>query len=145
VKKAFLDTNVLVYANDRRDPAKQARAIEAVTECIRNRSGVVSTQVLQEYAAVATRKLGQDLDTVLRQLALLESSLEVVQITPELVRRGLELQARHQISYWDATIVAAAERAGCSAILSQDFPAGQLYAGCRGENPFASEPNNATG
>lgn len=145
MKKVFFDTNVLVYANDRRDPGKQARAIEVVSECIRSENGVVSTQVLQEYAVVAVKKLSQDLDTVLRQLALLESSLEVVQITPDLVRRGLEIQATYQISYWDAAIIAAAERAACGVILSEDFSAGQLYAGCRVENPFASGPDNVTG
>lgn len=133
--KVFLDTNVLVYANDSRDPAKQSRAIEVVTECMRERTGVVSTQVLQEYAVVALERLNQDLDVVLRQLLLLES-LEVVQITPELVRRGLEIQSRYRISYWDAAIVAAAEHANCGLLLSEDLAAGALYGTVRVQNPF---------
>ncbi len=136
MKKVFLDTNVLIYANDRRDPAKQARAVEVVTDCMQQGTGVVSTQVLQEYAVAAVEKLGQDLEVVLRQLALLES-LEVVQITPGLVRRALEIQARYQISHWDAAIIAAAEHAKCSVILSEDLTAGQLYSTVRAENPFA--------
>lgn len=138
--KVFLDTNILVYANDNRDLAKQSRAIEVVTECMRQRTGVVSTQVLQEYAVVALEKLNQDLDVVLRQLLLLES-LEVVQITPELVRRGLENQSRYRISYWDAAVIAAAEHANCNLILSEDLAAGALYGTVRVENPFVeSEP-----
>jgi len=137
VKKAFLDTNIVIYANDSRDPVKQSRAIEVVTDCIREQTGVVSTQVLQEYAVVALDKLNQDLDVVLRQLLLLES-LEVVQITPELVRRGLEIQARYRISYWDGAIIAAAEHANCSLLLSEDLTSGQLYATVRVENPFAA-------
>jgi len=136
MKKVFLDTNILVYANDSRDPTKQARAIEVASDCMRRGTGVVSTQVLQEYAVVAVHKLGQHLDVVLRQLLLLES-LQVVSITPELVRRGLELMARYQISYWDAAIIAAAEHANCSLLWSEDLTSGELYTTVRVENPLA--------
>lgn len=142
MKKVFLDTNVLVYANDSRDAAKQSRAIELVTECMRRGTGVVSTQVLQEYAVAAIDKLNQDVNVILRQLLLLES-FEIVQITPELVRRALEIQARCHISYWDAAIIAAAQHANCSVLLSEDLAAGQLYATVRVENPFAA-PRRAT-
>jgi len=134
--KVFLDTNVLVYANDSRDKPKQSIAIELVTGYIEKQTGVVSTQVLQEYAVVAVTKLGQDFDVVLRQLALLES-LEVVLITPELVRRGLEIQARHRVNYWDAAIIAAAEHARCRVLWSEDFGEGALYGTIRVENPFS--------
>ncbi len=136
--KAFLDTNLIVYANDARVPEKQARAIEVVTGAMRDGSGVVSTQVMQEYAVVAGSKLHQDPDTTLRQLLLLES-LEVVEITPALIRRGLELQFRYQIDYWDASILAAAEHAQCDVLLTEDLNPGQLYAAVRTENPFLPE------
>ncbi|MHB1036241.1 MAG: hypothetical protein ACYC35_15890 [Pirellulales bacterium] len=55
--KCFLDTNVIVYANDRRDPRKQAPAVEIVTDCMGRREGVVSTQGLQEYVVAAEKKL----------------------------------------------------------------------------------------
>ena len=51
--KVFLDTNILIYAVDKRDPVKHDRAIEAVEQCIGDGSGVISTQVLQEFASVA--------------------------------------------------------------------------------------------
>lgn len=134
--KSFLDTNLIVYANDARTPEKQARAIEVVTRAMRDGTGVISTQVMQEYAVVAGGKLHQDPDTILRQLLLLES-LEVVEITPALIRRGLELQFRYQIDYWDASILAAAEHAQCAVLLTEDLNPGQLYATVRIENPFA--------
>jgi len=56
--KVFLDTNIFVYANDGRDAAKQGQAIALVTRELREANGVVSTQVLMEYAAVAMAKLG---------------------------------------------------------------------------------------
>jgi predicted nucleic acid-binding protein len=135
--KCFLDTNLIVYANDGRFPRKQARAIELVAGAMREGTGVISTQVMQEYAVVAGPKLGQEPDTILRQLLLLES-LEVVQITPALIRRGLELQLRYQINYWDASILAAAEYANRGVVFSEDLSAGQLYAAVRIENPFVS-------
>jgi predicted nucleic acid-binding protein len=134
--KSFLDTNLIVYANDARDTQRQARAIEVIARLMRDGSGVISTQVMQEYAVVAGTKLRQDPDTILRQLLLLES-LEVVQITPAIIRRGLELQFRYQIDYWDASILAAAESAGCSVLLTEDLNPGQLYATVRIENPLA--------
>lgn len=133
--KTFLDTNLLVYANDNRDARKQTRAIEIVTQTLRDGTGVISTQVMQEYAVVALGKLRQHPDAIMRQLALLES-LEVVQITPALIRRAVELHGRYQIDYWDATILAAAEHARCARLLTEDFNAGQLYAAVRIENPF---------
>jgi predicted nucleic acid-binding protein len=93
--------------------------------------------VMSEYAAVAVGRLRHDLETVLRQLLLLEK-LEVVVVTPRLIRRGLEIQTRYQINFWDASIIAAASSAGCSLLLSEDLNAGQVYAEVRVENPFAS-------
>jgi predicted nucleic acid-binding protein len=134
--KRFFDTNLIVYANDAADTRKQSRAIELVAGAIRDGSAVISTQVMQEYASVAERKLDQNIDTIQRQLLLLES-LEVVQITPPLIRRSLELQSRYKIDYWDASILAAAEHAACSVLLSEDLNPGQLYVTVRVENPFS--------
>lgn len=139
MKKTFLDTNIIVYANDARDPVKQSRAIDRVTELLQSGTGVVSTQVLQEYAVVALGKLGQNLNAVLHQLLMLES-LEVVEITPTLVRRGLEIHAHYQISYWDAAIIAAAEHAKCSLLLSEDLSPARFYATVQVENPFSETP-----
>ena len=134
--KFFLDTNVVLYANDARDPHKQSRALDLLTRGMREGTGVISTQVLQEYAVAAIGKLHQHPDAVQRQLLLLES-LEVVQITPALVRRALELQLRYQVNFWDASILAAAEHAGCTLLWSEDLNPGQLYANVKAENPFA--------
>lgn len=132
----FIDSNVVVYANDGRDLAKQKRALALLGDAFRSGNGVVSTQVLQEYANVALGKLGQRQDVVLRQLALLEH-LQVVPQTPALVKRAVELHSLYGIAFWDAAIVAAAESHGCERILSEDLNAGQFYAGVVVANPFA--------
>ncbi len=134
----FFDSNVVVYANDGRDAAKQKRALALIGDALRSGSGVVSTQVLQEYANVALGKLGQRQDVVLRQLALLER-LQVVPQTPPLVRRAVELHGLYGITFWDAAIVAAAESRGCDRILSEDLNAGQFYGGVVVVNPFAKQ------
>lgn len=136
MKRRFLDTNVLIYANDARDRAKQEKALACVTEALREGTGVVSTQVLAEYARTALDKLGQAPEVVLRQLLVLES-LEVIQVTPALVRRSVELHQVYQLNYWDAGVIAAAELAQCDVVLSEDFSDGRLYGAVRVENPFA--------
>lgn len=133
--KCFIDTNVVVYANDARDEAKQHKAIELITDLMRQRRGVVSTQVLQEYAATALAKLMQAPDVVERQLLLLES-LEVVTVSPAVLRRAVSLRAVHGISFWDACILSAAESAGCAVLYSENFAGGRFYSGLRVVNPF---------
>jgi len=132
----FIDTNIIVYANDARDKTKQAKALSVITGHMKAGTGVISTQVLQEYAHVALNKLNQKQDVILRQLLLLEE-LNVVQQTPALVRRAVELRAIYQTSFWDACIVAAAEYTKCSVILSEDMNTGQFYSGIAMQNPFS--------
>ncbi len=131
----FIDTNIIVYANDARDKKKQAKALELIAWHMKSCTGVISTQVLQEYAHVALNKLHQRQDVILRQLVLLEE-LNVVQQSPALIRRAVELKAIYQISFWDACIVGAAEYANCHVILSEDMNTGQFYSGMIMESPF---------
>ena len=136
MNKTFIDTNVIIYANDARDEQKQKRALAIVAEHMRLGTGVISTQVLQEYAHVALNKLHQRQDVILRQLVLLEG-LEVIPQSPLLIRRSVEIKTTYQISFWDACIISAAEHAKCNMILSEDLNNGQFYSGIAMENPFA--------
>lgn len=133
--KCFLDTNILIYANDRRDLDKQRRAVNLITRLMRTSEGVLSTQVLQEYANVALGKLNQATEVVLRQLHLLEQ-MEVVHQSPAMIRRAVEIAWTYQINFWDACIVSNAEYAGCDTIFSEDLNTGQFYSGIRITNPF---------
>lgn len=137
MEKVFLDTNVIVYTTDPRFPDKRVRAVQLVEQAVGYNAGVVSTQVMAEYASVAVSKLRQEREFALKQLVLMER-MEVVQVDGALIRRGLELQDRYAINFWDATIIAAAEYANCSTLLSEDLNPGQLYTTVRVENPFAS-------
>ncbi len=135
MKFYFIDSNIIVYANDRQAGTKQDQAIDIVQRLIRGRHGVISTQVMQEYAQVALSKLSQDSAVILRQLRLLER-LIVSPLTAKTTRRAVEIVAAYRISFWDANIVAAAEAAECDFILSEDLNTGQFYAGLQVINPF---------
>ncbi len=138
MSKTFIDTNIILYANDAADELKQSQAIDVVTGHLRDGLGVISTQVMQEYAVNAVGKLSQAIPVVMHQLHFLEA-LQTVIINPALVRRALEIHGVYGISYWDALIIAAAEQAGCTRILSEDLNAGQFYCGIECINPFARE------
>ncbi len=135
MKKIFIDTNLIVYTNDSRDKKKQRKAIHLVGELMKSGNGVISTQVLQEYTNVALNKLNQDQSVALRQLVLLEG-FEVVSISPALIRRGIEIKAAYNNSFWDSIIISTAEYAKCDTVLSEDFNPSQFYSGIVIENPF---------
>ena len=134
--KYFIDTNILIYANDKKDRSKQNTAARIITDLMKSGQGVLSTQVLQEYAHVALNKLGQTEEVVLRQIHLLEH-IEVIQQSPAMIRRAVEIKKTYNINFWDACIVANAESAECDTIYSEDLNTGQFYSGMKIENPFA--------
>jgi len=128
----FIDTNVLAYAYDADSGHKGARAREILGEID---GAVVSTQVLLEFFAVLTRKLGLDRDTADEAIESL-MGLEVVATDTRLVREGLRISREHDISHWDAMIVAAAAASGCEVLLTEDLNDGQVIDGVRVVNPF---------
>ncbi len=138
MKFCFIDSNIIVYANDCSNRDKQERAIQLVQHLMRSQSGVISTQIMQEYANVALTKLEQPSPVILRQLKLLEN-LTLAPITAKTTRRAVELKITYQLSFWDANIIATAEEADCDIILSEDLNAGQLYAGLEMVNPFTQQ------
>ena len=133
----FLDTNILVYMYDRRDPEKQARAFEVTGNAIANGTGVVSAQVLGEFFNTVTRRVPNPISAEVAEDAIsLFARMLVVELDLALVRRAVATCRRYQISYWDGLIIAAAERAGCDRIISEDLNDGQVYHGIVVENPF---------
>ena len=135
--RTFIDTNVLVYAFDRGDPIKRAQALELLGTGIEEQTAVVSAQVLGEFFNTVTRRISDPLSAEQAQEAVdVISTLPVVALDLALVRRAIGTQMRYQISYWDALIVAAAESADCTRILTEDLNPGQAYHGIVVVNPF---------
>jgi predicted nucleic acid-binding protein len=133
--RSFIDTNLLVYVDAADERKKQRMAIAHVRRLRTQRSGVLSTQVLQEYVHVALRKLRLPIEQVRSRLAVYER-FEVVPASPRGIRAALDLTVLHKLSFYDALIVEAAARAGCAELLSEDMDVGAVIAGVRIVNPF---------
>ena len=131
----FLDTNVLVYAFDRSEPVKREIAQTLLEDPITDY--VTSAQVLSEFYVTTTRKLAPPLAhaEALRALEQL-SKLPVVAVDDRLVRAAAQIADNDSVSLWDAQVIAAAARTGCSEILTEDLNDSQAIAGVTVRNPF---------
>ncbi len=135
--KCFLDTNILMYAHDTAAGAKHERARALVEELWRNRSGVVSTQVLQELCVALRRKAGRPVDLkTARDIVTDYLTWDVYVNTGESVLEALEVEERYGISFWDALVIQAAEASGATVLYSEDLSSGQTYRGVRVVNPL---------
>jgi predicted nucleic acid-binding protein len=135
----FLDTNILVYAYDENQPVKQEIAQNLLIDGIEQEHSVLSVQVLGEFFNVVTRHIPQPM-TSSEALEIIEmlSILLVQEIDLTVVKRAIATHQKYRISYWDALMVSAAERAGCTRLLSEDLSDGQTYHNIIVHNPFKS-------
>lgn len=133
--RSFLDTDLLIYADASDQAAKQERALELIREHRLAGTGVVSTQVLQEYASVALRKLKLPAPLIRERLAFY-ARFDVLMTTPELITAALDLHVLRGLSFYDALIVQAAIVSGAAQLLSEDLQHGAVFAGLRITNPF---------
>ncbi len=134
----FLDTNILVYGFDDRDPRKQAIAEEIVRGGARSPDIVISTQVLQEFFWIASRKYGDRLAPGAVHEAVREfARFRVVQVIVPIILAATTRVQTASISFWDALIVESALAAGATRLLTEDLQHGQVFDGAlRVENPF---------
>jgi len=133
--KTFLDTNVLLYADDFDSPAKQKRAENLIEHLISTRTGCVSMQVLQEYFSTATRKLRMSPNFARRKIELY-TGFNVLTLQPVDLFAAIDLHRDHQFSIWDALIVRAALISDCEILYSEDMQDGQRIDGLTIVNPF---------
>jgi len=136
--RVFLDTNVLVYAFDAGEPRKRGIAQRILEETANAGVAVLSTQVLQEFYVIVTRKLdpplsGSDAEEAVVHLACLPCE----RIDTDMVIAAVRSARSHGISLWDSLILHAAARAGCSTVLTEDLQDGFVLEGVRVRNPFA--------
>jgi predicted nucleic acid-binding protein len=136
--KVFVDTNILVYAHDLVSGIKNERARALIENLWSTGGGVLSTQVLQELCVNLRRKALKPL-TLEETRSLIQdySDWEIVVNTHSSVIEALTIETRLQISFWDALIVHAAERAGAAILYSEDFSDGQTYGSVRVVNPLS--------
>ena len=133
----FVDTNILMYAHDTSAGAKHERARTLIEELWRDRSGVVSTQVLQELSVNLRRKAGQPLDVkATRDIVADYLTWQVVVNSGESILEALDLESRYRISFWDALVIQAAQASGAEVLYSEDLSDGQMYGSVRVVNPL---------
>jgi predicted nucleic acid-binding protein len=133
----FVDTNIFVYAREPEDFPKRARAREWLEVLWRDLRGRTSIQVLNEYYSLLTLRAGV---RVSRDVAW-EDVRQLLQWRPqeldaEVLARAHEIETRHELSWWDCLIVAAAQAQGCTLLLTEDLQDGANYGGVIARNPF---------
>ena len=134
----FVDANILVYAHDRSESRKLPVAQALLEELWESRLGRLSTQVLQEFYAVATRKFDPPMSAAeAREVVALYGTWPLVLVDLSLILVASRLEEQHQLSFWDALIVEAARRAGATRLATEDLQDGRRIEGVRIENPFA--------
>ena len=135
--KTFIDTNILVYAYDTDEPVKQVQAREILKQGIEDETAVLSVQVIGEFFTVVTKRIPNPLSAEEAEQVLdLLGILPIIELDFRMVRHAIDMHRRYGIAYWDALIVAAAHRAECTRILTEDFNTGQSYEGITVVNPF---------
>lgn len=133
--RSFLDTNVLVYADAADEPVKQRRALALIREHRLAGTGVLSVQVLQEYANVALRRLGLPAPLVQQRLKFY-AGFDLVTTNVALLGAGIDLHVLRQIAFYDALVVQAAIISGCGILFSEDMQNGAVVGGVRIVDPF---------
>ena len=131
----FLDTNVLVYSIDGKDPAKQVVAREIVVSAVRGGGFLISPQVLNEFSNIALLKLKLSVEEV-RKFVSFFSRIGVVSLESRWTDAALLLKQRYETQFFDSLLLAAAQENGCDEILTEDLNDGQMYGSVKAVNPF---------
>jgi predicted nucleic acid-binding protein len=132
----FVDTNVLLYTQDRKDDRRRGVAQHVLGDLWASGLGVLSTQVLQEFYSAGTRKLGMP-PAAARRVVAQYAAWPVVETTAQLIVSASLLHERHGFAFWDAMIVEAALLSGATTLLSEDLQVGRRIGGLSIENPFS--------
>ena len=130
---------VWVYALSGQDHAKRASAIALITRSFRDDTICVSSQVLKEFANYAFKKTRKTAEQINAMLETIGKNAFVAD-TKQLVSDAVTGKETWQIGFYDALILAAANKARCSTIYTEDLNDGQRYGNVIARNPFVQEP-----
>lgn len=126
--KFFLDTNILIYSFDSKNPIKQQRAQHLIAQALSCQEGVISFQVVQEFLNAARRKFINPLSITDCQTYLTQVLMPLCQIYPQLefYKEALIIEERYKYSFYDSLILTAALQAHCQILYTEDLQTGQL-------------------
>lgn len=133
-----LDSNVLVYSIDRRDPVKHAAAL-VIVEAAAALDCPLALQATGEFCVAAMRKLRLPAVDVKTRAGFLLTGFESFAYDASAIAVALEEAARSRFSFWDAVLLASSAQAGCTVILSEDMQDGSRFGSITVSNPFAAE------
>ena len=136
--KYFIDTNVFIYSFDIDQPTKQERSLELIQIGLGTGFGIISTQVIQEFLNVATRKFAIPMKPEDSKAYLHLVMNPLCQVYPDLslYEACLDLQVETGYSFFDSLILAAAIRGGCNFLYTEDMQDGQEINSVTIKNPF---------
>ncbi|MBS9779291.1 MAG: PIN domain-containing protein [Moraxellaceae bacterium] len=138
--RVYLDTNILVYAIDQRHDERNQKARKLLEELTQTHEIIVSTQVLQEFYVVCTKKLKiapTEVENLINNfMTYLFKKNNVVSSDVDLILQGIQLSISVPLSLWDALVIAGAKRGNCPIMYSEDLNHGQSYQGVLVQNPF---------
>lgn len=134
--RCFLDTNVLVYSIDESDSLKRRAANDLVVELSKSGNGIISTQVLQEFYNIITKKIGCPAEKARELVKKLSECFEVHTNSAHDIIRAIDISMRTQFSFWDSLILSASIASECSVLYSEDLNDGQFVENVRIVNPF---------
>ena len=133
----FVDANILVYSEDGADQLKQKAAVAWLSVLWQQGIGRVSTQVLNEFYVIATRKVKPPMPAGDARAEVRRYELwQPWQIDHATVESAWAVESRYGMHFWDSLVVAAAQHMGCRYLLSEDMGHEQHYGGVQVINPF---------
>ncbi len=137
----FVDTNVLLYGVDDRDPSKRDRARAWLAVCWERRCGRISTQVINEFYANVRKKFSTAISAGdARSDVRRYQNWKPWTIDQLTIESAWAVESRFGLNYWDALMVAAAIQQGCEWLLTEDLQHGQQIDSVRIVNPFIAGP-----
>ena len=136
--KIFIDTNLLLYSLDSFDQDRKKHSRSILKIISDKYTGVISTQVMQEFYVAATKKLNAD-PVIIKGILTQLTNFEIISISPELVFSAIDCSILNRLSFWDALIIASAASAKCKEVWTEDLNHGQIILGVRIKNPFFKE------
>ncbi len=135
---SFIDTNLFIYLFDETAPEKRARSQKLIQSAIETKNGVISYQVVQETLNVLTTKLQNPAASEDARLLFQTVLLPLWRINPhhKLYESAIDILSRYRYGFYDSLIIAAALKAGCTQLISEDLQSGQHIEKLKIVNPF---------
>ncbi|MCK4764182.1 MAG: PIN domain-containing protein [Candidatus Aminicenantes bacterium] len=136
MSKIFIDTNILVYSMDNNEPGKKEKCRTILKSIKKEHTGVISTQVLQEFYVTATKKLKVD-PFIAKNILHSFEHFEIVTLNIDIIKEAVDCSILNKISFWDSLIITAAEFSRCEQVWTEDLNSGQVIRGVKIYNPLA--------